>query len=440
MRCVARSASSDSRSRGDTAAGPGEDVAVGWRKKRASKKAAKQATAVAAVAAGDPYQTSEVRVIKADSDAQPAGQSSEGIWANDDTGGLHKPGGDVLAELSEAFFDEEPESASRNVELEADAGANAEPEPVADRTTFAIGGGDEYDDIVYLDELVASDDDSGTVFIDDEGRSDALQASVAGASTVDSRLRQRRIGVRRARRRRRLYWAIGTAALFILVVGVLAALGSARFAVKEVTVFGQVYADPQVIDEVIASLEGTPVILVDTSELEGKLEAIPWVETARVTTDFPNAAIIELRERKPVATVQGADGRFRVLDREGRVLDVLDGQPAAVVLLTGPDTVDLVAGQFTEVGHAAAAALVTKLTPDVRARIVAIQTTTDGAEMALVLSAIGEDGPDTVVRLGSAIGDNDQIEKLVRLERVLDDADGAGATVIDVSTAETTQR
>ena len=44
------------------------------------------------------------------------------------------------------------------------------------------------------------------------------------------------------------------------------------------------------------------------------------------------------------------------------------------------------------------------------------------------------------VRLGAAIGDNDQIERLVRLQAVLDDVIGTQTTVIDVSTSETTQR
>jgi len=420
---------------------------MGWREKRAAKKAAEQAGGTAVDALGDPYQTSDVRIIKVDPDVSP--DVSDEV---DDTGQL-EPGGTVLAELSEAFADERPDTepapeAHDDWSPVVDRATTAiggddeldDSAPVVDRATIAIGGDDELDDIAYLDELIGGDDDSGTVFIDDEGRSDAVQASAAGASTVDARMRQRRIGVRRARSRRRLYWAIGIGAAFVLIVGVLAVLGSGWFAVKDVTVLGQVYADPEAVDEVVADLEGTPVILVDATELEDRLEQIPWVESARITTDFPNAATIELREREPVATVQGADGRFRVLDREGRVLDVIEGQAAAVVLLTGPDPVDLVAGQFTDVGHAAAAALVTKLTPDVRARIVAIQTTADGVEMALVLRSADGEGPDIVVRLGSAISDNDQIEKLVRLERVLDDADGAGATQIDVSTPETTQR
>ena len=44
------------------------------------------------------------------------------------------------------------------------------------------------------------------------------------------------------------------------------------------------------------------------------------------------------------------------------------------------------------------------------------------------------------MRFGSAIGDNDQIEKLVRLERKLEDVGADPVSVIDVSTAEVTVR
>jgi len=77
---------------------------------------------------------------------------------------------------------------------------------------------------------------------------------------------------------------------------------------------------------VVDDLRGTPVLLVDTDEVEAQLEAIPWVESARVTTRFPDSASIEIRERTPVVSMLGEDSRSRVLDADGRVLAVIDGQ------------------------------------------------------------------------------------------------------------------
>ena len=57
----------------------------------------------------------------------------------------------------------------------------------------------------------------------------------------------------------------------------------------------------------IDDLVGTPVLVADTQQAERELEAIPWVEDAKVTTHFPHGVSIEIRERAPVATYQGPD-------------------------------------------------------------------------------------------------------------------------------------
>ena len=88
------------------------------------------------------------------------------------------------------------------------------------------------------------------------------------------------------------------------------------------------------------------MLRVDTAAAERQLEAIPWVEIARVATDFPTGASIEIRERDPVISYLGPDGRYRVLDDEGRVLDVLDGQPVDYLLLVAADAPDLEPGRF----------------------------------------------------------------------------------------------
>ena len=304
------------------------------------------------------------------------------------------------------------------------------------RATIAIGGDDDLPDAVYLDEELDRDDSSGTVFIDDDGSSDAIAAKDATGAGIEPRIRQRRIGVRRAAGLRRLKWVLIGFGVLLVVVVALAVLGSSLFSVDQVAVSGNVYTDTDALQEVVDDIEGTPVLLVDTGEAEERLEAIPWVEDARVRTDFPDRVTIEIRERTPVATMQGADGLFRVLDREGRVLDVIEGQPVALVLIAGPGTLDMAAGEFASVGHSSAASMVLKLSPTIRERTESILVTPDGTDLRLIIGR--EDALPVEVRFGSAVGDNDQIEKLVRLETRLDDLDDLSVTVIDVSTAEVT--
>jgi hypothetical protein len=127
---------------------------------------------------------------------------------------------------------------------------------------------------------------------------------------------------------------------------------------------------------------------------------------------------------------------FRVLDREGRVLASIEGQPVAMVLVAGPETLDVEPGSFAPIGYASAASLVTKLTPTIRGRLDHVLVTADGSDLRLVLN--NDPNPPIEVEFGSALGDNEQVEKLVRLERVLDDVGTDPVTVINVSTGDVT--
>jgi cell division protein FtsQ len=335
--------------------------------------------------------------------------------------------------------------------------------------TIRIGADEELPDAPYLDEELeraGTDGHDGPIFIDDDDTDDAIVASEAAVGGVDHRIRQRRIGVRRAAGRRRLKWLLIAGGVIMAVVAALAVLASSLFSINQIAVTGNRYTDPAALTAVIADLEGTPVLLADSASYEEQLEEIPWVEDARVRTSFPNSATIDIRERTPVAAMPGADGQTRVLDEEGRVLDVIEGQPIALAWISGPITLDIPAGHFAAPGPTWAAALVPKFTPTIRPRVDSMQVTPDGSDLRIYLRpapiepAGGADGDATTaaggapppapespalyvgplieVRFGSAIGDSQQIEKLVRLERVLTDVDTRLVSVIDVSTSEVT--
>jgi cell division protein FtsQ len=352
---------------------------------------------------------------------------------------------DDLAAVDESAGVDQGASAAPDPDDVADAdedgsagldGAGDAEEPSAP-SIIAIGGDDDLPDAVYLDEELGGDTASGPVFIDDDGSSDAIMPRDATSRGIEPRLRERRIGVRRAASRRRLWWALVAAVVGIVLIAGLAVLGSSWFAVDDVNVVGNVYTDPDELAAIVDDLRGTPVLRVDTGEYEARVEEIPWVESARVTTRFPDSATIEIRERTPVASMLGDDLRSRVLDADGRVLAVIDGQPVALVWISGPGTLDLIPGDFAPIGYSSAASLVTKLTPNIRSRVDSMLVTPDGSDLVLVLTS--PTGP-IEVRFGSAIGDNAQIEKLVRLERKLADIGDDPVSVIDVSTAEVTAR
>ncbi|MGB0114740.1 MAG: hypothetical protein WBP59_16090, partial [Ilumatobacteraceae bacterium] len=128
----------------------------------------------------------------------------------------------VLSELSEVF-------------------ADASGDPAA-RHTISIGGDDELPDALYLDDELGRDDSgSEPVFIDDDGSTDAVLPKDATSRGIEPRLRQRRIGVRRAASRKRLWWLAAGIGALVVAVAALAVLGSSWFAVETVTVTGNVY-------------------------------------------------------------------------------------------------------------------------------------------------------------------------------------------------------
>jgi cell division protein FtsQ len=270
------------------------------------------------------------------------------------------------------------------------------------------------------------------VFIDDTAVEAGETITIAEASTatrIEPRLRERRIAVKRAAGRQRLRWVFLAVLVLVVVVAALAVLGSSLFAIDDVTVDGAVNADPARVEAVVDELEGTPVLRADTDRAQRDLEAIPWVADARVSTQFPHGATIELRERLPVATYQGPDGRFRVIDVDGRILDVVDGQPIDVLPITSGDVADLEPGQFAAQGFIAAANLAQSLTPELRAVSTAVAVTGDGADLRLVLT----DGREA--RFGPA---RDLVVKLVRLQTRLEQLATSGFQYVDVSTDDVT--
>lgn len=288
-------------------------------------------------------------------------------------------------------------------------------------------------DAVYVAGNLERSGTRSIVFIEDDDTGDTVApgAERDARRGIEPRMRERRAAVKRAIGRKRLRWLLLLLLLVVVGVGSLAVLGSGLFAVKadNVRVFGAVYADEAAVQAVVDDLVGTPTLRADTQAAEEALEEIPWVDEARVRVAFPDSATIEIREREAWTTYQGPDQRYRVLDREGRVLAVLDGYPIAYLLLAGPDPVDLQPGDFAPQGYAAASELAKNLTSSIRGQVSFVSVTADGSRLSIFL----DDG--TEVRFGAA---RDLFNKLLRLETTLANNPDREPGVIDVSTSEVT--
>lgn len=316
----------------------------------------------------------------------------------------------------------------------------ASDEGDAARPTVSIGGDDELPDPVYLEHLLEEEagEDRSTVFIDDK---DPVTGSVVpievatGVARMEPRLRDRRIAVKRSVGRKRLKWlAIVTVVVGVIVAG-LAVIGSGLFAIDRVEVEGAVYSVGPELDAIVADLEGQNVLRVDTEAIEDELRRIPWVEDARVTTDFPHGATIELRERVPILAYLGPDQQYRVLDADGRVITVLAGRPTDYLelMVDSAQAPNLAAGALAPDGYRAAATLVTALVDPLRPLVESLSVDAAGTDLRLTL----HDGVE--VRFGAA---NALQDKLVRLTVALmqTDPEKAPTEMIDVSTPDIVTR
>lgn len=321
-------------------------------------------------------------------------------------------------------------------EVQIDDAPQESESPELSNSVISIAD-DDLPDAVYIEGSLDGDSSDSIVFIDDD---DSLDTVATGSSRelrrgIEPRMRDRRLAVSRAEGRRKLWLIAGLSLVLLLAVGALAVLGSPLFSVseKELSISGAVYTDEDALAAVVDDLVGTPVLLADTDAAERKLEQIPWVDEAQVRTHFPRGLTIEIREREAVATYQGQDGSFRVIDRSGRILDVIPGRPIAYMLLVTPEPVDLAAGQYAPIGYAAAAELVKNLTPTVRRVTVSVESTASGDSLKLHLES--ESGTATEVRFGEA---KELFSKLVRLETVMAKITEGGISEVDVSTSEVT--
>jgi cell division protein FtsQ len=216
---------------------------------------------------------------------------------------------------------------------------------------------------------------------------------------------------------------------FGIVLGVtalaLVVLASPIFAVRNIEVVGNTYADPVLLENVTDSLRGASVFTADIDGARRRLEGDPWVKRARVQWYLPNRVVIEIDERVPVAWFVGVDNRARVLDFEGRVLQVLEGQPTQFVKIEGVGP-NLAAGTLPTPVYQVAAQLATSLPPNLERLLEHI--TVNGPEALGMSLKTG-----TVINLGAPV---DVRNKLTVVESVLIRQDPKFVKSIDVSSGQ----
>jgi cell division protein FtsQ len=111
---------------------------------------------------------------------------------------------------------------------------------------------------------------------------------------------------------------------------------SSRFAVAEVHVEGNSRVTRGELLAHLGDPVGANLFALSTDGLAARLEAVPWVEEARVSRALPDGLRVAVRERRPAALVV-ADGEYLV-DQEGRPFKraaIERGEADGLIVVTG---------------------------------------------------------------------------------------------------------
>lgn len=169
-------------------------------------------------------------------------------------------------------------------------------------------------------------------------------------------------------RRRRWIWLGVLGAIVVLVIGSVAAAYSPLFAVEKVTVVGTSALDPAAIETALSGQVGTPLALIDASEVKAALIAFPLIETYALEAKPPHGLTVRIVERTPIGVI-GSDAGFTLVDAAGVALSTTPTQPEGQPVIEVTGGTDSAA--FESVGL-----VVRSLPADVRAAVAAVRATT----------------------------------------------------------------
>jgi cell division protein FtsQ len=159
---------------------------------------------------------------------------------------------------------------------------------------------------------------------------------------VDPRLRARWIEARRSEGRRRLR-------IVCVVVGTLAVLAiayviahSSLLGAGTVEVHGAAATGADTVRTAARIGAGAPLLFLDEGAIARRVEALPTVARAQVSTELPSTVVIRVTERVPVGWTRTAPGAtpVAVLDRDGRVLQKVPTPPPLLIEVTGVGVAD----------------------------------------------------------------------------------------------------
>lgn len=150
------------------------------------------------------------------------------------------------------------------------------------------------------------------------------------------------------------------------------------FGVKTVQVRGAQHLSAVQVRSAAAIAGGSPLVRLDTDAIRTRVEELPDVASATVTTSFPSTVTITVTERVPIGVVR-AGNEYRLVDRTGQQYRAVAKRPANLPLFALP------AGATAQASGSAVATVAAALSAKLRAKISSIQALNPD-EITLVLA------------------------------------------------------
>ncbi|HUR49506.1 MAG TPA: FtsQ-type POTRA domain-containing protein [Acidimicrobiales bacterium] len=223
-------------------------------------------------------------------------------------------------------------------------------------------------------------------------------------SPIHPKIKERRVAVTKEAGRRRLKAVAGAGALAAAAVGAWALTRSPLLDIDEVRAAG---AERTMLEEIIVTGgldHGTPMTDVDPAGSAAAISRLPWVASAKVERRWPGSVVVTVTERQPVAGVARPQGGWALVDKDARVLVVIDGPPVGLPHIHDakkvPDP-----GQHLEPDLAEAATAAAALPESLKRVVGGVNLRGDGVELALTAGGVvrlGDPGRQLAEKLRAA--------------------------------------
>lgn len=244
-------------------------------------------------------------------------------------------------------------------------------------------------------------------------------------STIDPRIRARRIAVRRDEGRKRLRRLGVLGGVTAVLAGAWGLSLSPVLDVDHVRVRGASRSGAATVAVATGISRGDALLTVDLGRAAKRAAALPWVQTVRVERHWPGTVRVSVVERTATAAVPSKGGGWVLLDAEARQLEAVPEPPAGVLRIAVP-AVEPAIGRSLRHGADPGLELAATVPERLRDRLLSLRPGPGGTVQGTV--RLDGDAEATVLFGTPAQAD----AKWVALASVLAGADLSGVGTIDV--------